>query len=189
MDAEHNPWRTHHIQEVYENPWIRVTHRDVTTPGGSPGIYGVVHFKNQAIGVVPVDQQGHTWLVGQYRYPLDRYSWEIPEGGCPLGTDPLEAAKRELREETGLRAECWEKILDFALSNSVSDETGAIYLATGIEEGESEPEDTERLRLRRIPLHEALEMVTSGEISDAMSIMGLLRAAQYLREGDFKYSP
>jgi len=171
----HNPWRTLSIQEVYDNRWIKVTHREVLTPAGTPGIYGVVHFKNIAIGIVPIDEEGNTWLVGQYRYTLDQYSWEIPEGGCPEGTDPLETAKRELKEETGMQAAHWEQLLDFHTSNSVTDEYGIAYLAKGLSYGKAEPEETEDLQVKKIPLQEAIEMVMRGEITDSLSVMALLK--------------
>lgn len=178
-----NPWKTIQQDIVYENPWIKVSHREVLNPAGNEGIYGVVHFKNLAVGVVPLDESGNTWLVGQYRYTLDRYSWEIPEGGCPVDTDPLDSAKRELLEETGMQAASWEHILDFDLSNSVSDEIGKAYIARDLSFGEAQPEETEDLRVKKIPFSEALEMVYSGEITDSLSIMALLRAKVWLEEG------
>lgn len=171
-------WRTHHTRTSYENAWIRVDHNEVTTPGGSPGIYGVVHFKNLAVGVVPLDDEGHIYLVGQYRYPHDRYSWEIPEGGCPKEEDPLEAGRRELQEETGLTATHWQELLRTDLSNSVTDESGVLYLATGLSHGTADPEDTENLSLRRVPLTTAVEMVLRGEITDSLSQLGILLAAR-----------
>lgn len=168
-----NPWKTLSSKRVYDNPWINVTHREVMNPANKPGIYGVVHFKNLAIGIVPLDEEGNTWLVGQYRYTLDQYSWEIPEGGCPLGTDPVATAQRELIEETGIRAQQWEKILDFHTSNSVTDEAGMTFLARGLSFGASEPEETEALIVRKMPLEQAIEMVWNGEITDALSVMSL----------------
>lgn len=177
-----NPWQTHSRRIVYDNPWIKVSHSEVTNPSGNPGIYGVVHFKNLAIGILPVDKNGDTWLVGQYRYTLGRYSWEIPEGGCPLGEAPLAAAQRELREETGLTARHWRRLLDVDLSNSVSDETGMLFLATGLAQGEAQPEDTEKLKVRKLPLREAIDMVLLGEITDSLSVIGLLHADHLLRK-------
>lgn len=173
-----NPWITHSTRIVYENPWIRVSESQVTNPSGGPGIYGVVHFRNRAIGVLPIDDEGHTWLVGQYRYTLDTYEWEIPEGGCPAGESPLEAAKRELREETGLIAAEYRVLFDnLALSNSVSDERATIFVATGLTQAEADPEETEDLKVRRLPLSEAIAMVRRGEITDSISVMALLAVA------------
>lgn len=168
---EENPWQTISSRESYDNPWIKVRHDDVIRPDGQPGIYGVVHFKNRAIGVLPIDAEGCTWLVGQYRYTLHEYSWEIPEGGGPLDEAPLAAAQRELLEETGLVAKHWELLGRAHLSNSVSDEEALYYLATGLTEGEAQPEGTERLQIRRVLFAEALRMVQSGEITDALSVL------------------
>lgn len=152
-------------------------------PDGQPGIYGVVHFRSIAVGIVPLTDDGQTILVGQYRYPLDVYSWEIPEGGGELGVDPLVSAKRELREETGLMAERWTYLGEAHLSNSATDEAGCIFLAEGLTEGVAEPEGTEELRSRRLPLARAVEMALTGEISDALAVVGLLRAHHFLQSG------
>lgn len=173
-------WQTLARNAVYENAWIKVEHHDVITPSGKPGIYGVVKFKNKAIGIVPVDEDGEIYLVGQYRYTLNEYCWEIPEGGGPIGEDPLEAAKRELREETGLVAAHWKKIGRIHTSNSVTDEEGFIYLAKGLEQGSAEPEDTENLRVKKIPLREAVDMVMRLEITDSLSMCGILMAARLM---------
>ncbi len=177
-----NPWKTLSANTVYDNPWISLSHREVLTPAQTPGIYGVVHFKNLAIGIVPIDQDGNTWLVGQFRYTLNEYSWEIPEGGCPLGTEPLATAIRELIEETGIRAKKWDKIMDFHTSNSVTDEAGIAYIAQDLSFGESEPEETEELIVRKMPLAEAFSWVAAGKITDALSIMALQKVEiMYLR--------
>lgn len=175
-----NPWKTLKKKEIYDNAWIRVQEDDVIRPDGKPGTYTTVSYKNKAIGVLPIDEEGNTYLVGQYRYPLDLYSWEIPEGGCPQGEDPLSAAVRELKEETGLTASKYEVLGRSYLSNSVSDEEATYYLATGLTEGEAEPEGTEDLALRKVPFEQALEMVASGEISDALSILAIYAYAQRL---------
>lgn len=175
IDETHNPWTTHAIHPKYDNPWIKVDEHQVTTPSGTPGIYGVVHFKNIAIGIIPVDEEGYTWLVGQYRYPLGTYSWEIIEGGGPEDIDPLESAKRELLEETGMTSDRWELLIPkMHLSNSVSDEYAMIYLARGLTMGEAQPTETEQLQLKRMPLQEAIEMVRTGHITDAISMAGLM---------------
>jgi len=178
MDERYsNPWQTVESRVVYENPWVRVREDAVIRPDGEPGIYGVVHFKNKAIGVVPIDAEGNIYLVGQYRYTLDCYSWEIPEGGCPEGEEPLAAAKRELLEEVGLEAREWKLLGTAHLSNSVSDEEAFYYLATGLIQREAQPEGTERLGYLCVPFEEAVQMVLNGEITDALSVMGILRYA------------
>lgn len=181
MSEQNNPWKTLKEEIVYQNNWIEVVHKDVLNPNGNPGIYGQVNFKNIAIGVVPVDDEGYTWLVGQYRFPLEEYSWEIPEGGCPVGEEWLDAAIRELKEETGLQAENFEIISKIHTSNSVCNEVAYIYLATGISHGESEPEDTEELVVKRVKLSEAIQMVMENKITDSMSVTGLLKADRILR--------
>ncbi|MGQ9539837.1 MAG: NUDIX domain-containing protein [Armatimonadota bacterium] len=184
LDPTHNPWQTLSSTEVYDNPWISVNEHRVIKPSGGEGIYGVVHFKNRAIGVLPLDDEGNTWLVGQYRYTLGQYSWEIPEGGGSLDEDPLYSAQRELREETGMEAEEWQEILRMHLSNSVTDELAIVYLARRLKQGEAQPEDTEQLQVRRVPFEEAYRMVCTGEITDAISVSAILRVKLMLLDGD-----
>jgi len=178
-----NPWQTLSIEERYDNPWIKITHRKVLNPSGGPGIYGVVHFKNTAIGILPLDKDYNTWIVGQYRYTLEEYSWEIPEGGGPLGTSPLESAKRELKEETGIEAAKWTEILEMNTSNSVTDAYGVAYIAQDLTFGESEPEDTEDLIVKKIPFSELYQMVMDGKIKDALSMVTILKAKALIDEG------
>lgn len=179
-NAFDNPWQTLGSRTVYENPWIQVREDNVVRPDGQPGLYGVVSPKNLAIGVVPLHDDGTVTLVGQFRYTMNEYSWEIPEGGCPLGEAPEAAARRELLEETGLRA---EKLLplggELHLSNSFSDERGYLFLATGLTQGEAAPEGTEQILTRRLPLSAAAELARRGEINDALSVLGLLLAQNY----------
>ena len=172
-----NPWRTNHIEVIYDSPWLRLEEHDAVNPAGHPCNYGKVCFKNQAVGVLPVDEQGNTWLVGQHRYTLDAWSWEIPEGGSPEGEDPADTALRELKEETGLQAEKIELFFELHTSNSVTDEEGFIYIATGLTEGETEFEDTEDIVVRKLPIEEAIAMALKGEITDAMSLAALYRYA------------
>jgi 8-oxo-dGTP pyrophosphatase MutT (NUDIX family) len=172
-----NPWTTLTSRLVYENAWIRVREDQVIRPDGSPGIYGVVQFKNRAVGILPVADNGDIWLVGQHRYPLGRYSWEIPEGGCPASESPEATAHRELREETGLRAERLELIATAHLSNSVSDEVAYIFRASELSLGPSAPEETERLEVRRVSWETAWTMLAEGEITDSMSVIALLQEA------------
>ncbi len=177
---ENNPWKTLRKKVIYDNPWIRLEEHDVINPSGNEGIYGQVHFKNFAMAIVPVDEDGNTWLVGQYRYTLDEYSWEIPMGGGPLSNDPLDSAKRELKEETGLIAEEWVQLMRIHTSNSVTDEVGWVYLAKGLSQGETEFDETEDLAIKKLHLKEAVQMVMDGEITDSISVAGLLKAARVL---------
>jgi 8-oxo-dGTP pyrophosphatase MutT (NUDIX family) len=170
-----NPWQTLSSREAYANPWIRLREDQVINPSGGRGIYGVVEYKNRAIGVVPVDEHGFTWLVGQWRYCHGRYEWEIPEGGCPEGESPEEAARRELREETGLIAVEIEPLLTgVQLSNSTSNEICDLFIARGLTLADAEPEETEKLEVLRLPLAEAVEMARDGRIRDSVSVLALL---------------
>jgi 8-oxo-dGTP pyrophosphatase MutT (NUDIX family) len=170
-----SPWTILDEELRYDNPWISVTEYQVLNPQGGKGIYGKVHFKNLAMGIVALDEEGCVYLVGQYRFPLDCFSWEIPEGGGPVGCDPLESAKRELLEETGLKAACWEKLLGMHLSNSVSDEWSIVYLATGLTQHDAQPEETERLYVKKVPLEEAFAMIDKEEITDSITVAALLK--------------
>ena len=162
---------------AYENPWITLWHDEVTRPDGSAGIYGVVHFQNVAAGVVAIDDRDRVVLVGQHRYTLDSYSWEIPEGGVPEGESPIEGARRELREEAGVEAGSWRELVRADLSNSISDEQAVMFLATDLTVGDADPEPTEALEVRWVPFDEALAMTLDGRITDAMSIIAIQRVA------------
>ncbi|QEC66181.1 NUDIX hydrolase [Panacibacter ginsenosidivorans] len=183
MNEQHNPWQIIDQHDAYDNNWITLTHYNVINPSGGKGIYGKVHFKNTAIGVVPLDRHLNTYLVGQYRFPINRYSWEIPEGGGPLNEDPLDAAKRELMEETGLKAKHWIKILDMYLSNSVSDEGCAIYVATDLSQHTATPEETEQLAIKKVPFDEVYQMVQDGKITDAVTVAAILKTKLMLLDG------
>ncbi|QHL87225.1 NUDIX domain-containing protein [Nibribacter ruber] len=175
-----NPWTTLQTEPKYSNPWISVREDQVINPAGGKGIYGVVSMKNKAIGIIPIDAEGNTWLVGQYRYPLNEYSWEIPMGGGPVELDVLESAQRELKEETGFTAARWTKIARVHTSNSVTDEEGFIFLAEDLTAGETEFEETEDIKIWKIPLAEAVEMAMRDEITDCISVAGLLKAERFL---------
>lgn len=168
-DETNNPFQILSTKQIYKNPWIEVVEHQVLNPKGKPGIYGVVQFQNRAVGVVPYED-GCVWLVGQYRFPLDLYSWEIPEGGSPKGEELIDTARRELKEETGLEADTYEPIVQMHLSNSTTDEYAIVYLARGLKRGASRPEDTEELRVNKVPLEEFFARVESGEITDSMTV-------------------
>jgi ADP-ribose pyrophosphatase len=180
---EINPWTITDSRKVYENNWIGLTEHNVINPSGGKGIYGQVHFKNHAIGILPLDDEMNTWIVGQYRFPLNAYSWEIPEGGGNLNQPILDGARRELLEETGIIADEWIPLLTMHLSNSVSDEKATIYIARKLTIGVAEPEETEELMLRKLPFEEAYQMVMNGEITDSMSVAALLKAKILILEG------
>lgn len=183
--SEPRTWKTLASRRIYENRWIGVTESDVIAPTGAPALYGVVHFKNRAIGVLPIDEDGSTLLVGQARYTTGGYSWELPEGGGPLDQDPLDCAKRELSEEAGLRAERWAILLeDVHMSNSVTDESAYAYLAWDLSPDSTYKKDeTEDLALRRVTFGEALRMAVAGEISDAFTLVMLFKADHLARTG------
>ena len=175
------PWTRLRGREIYDNTWIRVREDDVLRPDGSPGIYGTVHFKNLAVAVVPIDAQGHVILVGQHRYPLDRYCWEVPEGGCPLGRErPGETAERELREETGYRAARWDYLGSLDLSNACTDEVGHLFLARDLEPGPPKPDADEQLDVKEVDFGEAWRMAMEGEITESLTVAALSRARHFL---------
>lgn len=173
--AEENPWKITSEKIVYDNPWINLTEYQVINPSGNPGIYGKVHYKNIAIGILPLDDELNTYLVGQFRFAMGQYSWEMPEGGGALGIAPVDSAKRELLEETGLKAQNWTEIQRMYLSNSVTDELSILYLARDLQQFEAEPEDTEQLIVQKLPFEEVYQMVCNGTITDAMTIAAVLK--------------
>lgn len=181
-----NPWKKLSKKVVYDNPWIKVEEHAVLNPAGNDGIYGTVHFKNIAIGVIPLDQDGYSYLVGQYRFPLDKYSWEIPEGGGKMDIPPLESAKRELEEETGIVAQKWTEIQRIHTSNSVSDELGIIYLAQDLDFKDAQPDEDEILEVKKVHWKEMLQMVLQGEITDSLSVAAIYKLARILEEKDQK---
>jgi 8-oxo-dGTP pyrophosphatase MutT (NUDIX family) len=175
-----NPWKKLSSEVKYENPWVKIIEDKVKNPAGNDGIYGVVHFKTNAIAILPLDEENNTWIVGQYRYPLDSFEWEVVEGGCPEGTLPEDTARRELIEEVGIHAESLELILEMQLSNSTTDEVSYSYIARGLKFVGAEPEEEEKLTIRKLPFEELYQMVLRGEIRDALSVATVLRAKVYL---------
>jgi len=180
-EYELNPWTTLKIKEVYDNPWINVTHRDVLNPSGQNGIYGRVHFKNAAVGIIPLDENYNTWIVGQYRYTIEKYSWEMPEGGGPLAENPIITAKRELLEETGIIAKKWTKIIEIYTSNSVTDEIGIAYVAQDLKFGNPQPEACEKLEIKKLPFTDVVEMIMKGEITDAFTVAAILKTDMLIK--------
>lgn len=178
-----NPWHTKSSKKIYENPWISLTEHQVIHPGGKDGIYGVVHFKSVATGIIPLDRDYNTWLVGQYRYTLNKYSWEIPEGGGALNIDPLLSAKRELREETGIEAKEWTEIMRLDLSNSVTDEEGVVYIAKDLSFYEPDPDDDEDLQIKKLPFSEVHEMAMNGDIKDGLALAAIFKTQHLILQG------
>lgn len=186
---QRGPWRTVKEELRYETPWIAVSHHDIIDPSGRNGIYGVVHFKNLAIGIVPLDEEGNTWIVGQHRYPVDAYSWEIPEGGGRRDIPPLDSAKRELREETGIEAQRWTEILRMDLSNSASDEHAIIYLAQDLSFHAPQPDHDEELAQRKLPFAELYGMVMRGEVLDSLTVAAVMKVRLLMSEGLLPTAP
>ena len=168
-------WKRLKSAVVYDNPWITVFDEKVLNPNGGESQYGRIHFKSKAIAIVPLDEDGNTWLVGQNRYTTDEYSWEVPMGGSDAGEDPIYTAKRELKEETGLTAGKLEQIMRLHPNNSITDEEGFVFVATNLEQGETDFDDDENLQVRKLSLVDAIEMVKRNEITDAISVAALLR--------------
>ena len=184
INEQKNPWTIIDQTTIYDNNWISLIHHNVLNPAGGKGIYGKVHFKNKAIAVVVVDENKDTYLVGQFRFTINEYSWEVPEGGAPWSEDSLEAAKRELLEETGLKAANWVRLGGGYLSNSVTDEYAEYYLATNLTQHEAEPEETEQLVVKKVPLNEAFAMASDGRIMDGFSLLALQKLELMLLKGE-----
>jgi len=183
LPSEKSPWKVLESSSKLDTPWVEVSLHKVLNPAGKEGIYGVTLFKNLAIGILPIDEEGNTYLVGQYRFPMNKYSWEIPEGGGPIGEDPLLSAKRELKEETGIDADHWELIQQMELSNSATNEVAYLYLAKGLHLGESAPEENEQIQVIKLPFSELYERVKSAEITDSLTVAAVLKYRLMQLEG------
>ena len=179
------PWKRTSKREVYDNSWINVSHQEVITPAGTQGVYGVIHFKHYALGIVPLDQHNNTWLVGQFRYALNEFSWEIPMGGGALSEPPLISAQRELQEETGLCGGDWQQLFKIHTSNSVTDEQGYVFMAENLIQAEQHLDPSEGdLIVKQLPFSDAVAMVLRGEITDAITMAALLHVDRLLNERD-----
>jgi 8-oxo-dGTP pyrophosphatase MutT (NUDIX family) len=184
MKTPINTWETLTSELIYESAWIAVNKHQTINPAGNPAVYSVVNFKNLAIGIIPLSEDGYTWLVGQWRYPLEKYSWEIPEGGGPLGEKPIETAIRELKEETGIVATKFEEIMQLHLSNSATDEHAYVFLARDLTFEEAEPEESEDLQVKKVHINEAFEMVMNGDITDAISVAAIFKVKHLIQTGE-----
>lgn len=183
FDETRDPWTRFEQTRLFESPWFTLETQECLTPGGTPSTYSWIHFKSRAVGIIPLHDDGTITLVGQYRYPLNQYSWELPEGGCPEGREMIVAAQMELSEETGLKAERLEPFLEFHTSNSITDEWGQLFLARGLTQGEAHPEDSEELRVRRVSLETLLDEINTGKITDAITIMAAYKLAVWKAQG------
>lgn len=183
MQHEENPWKTLESENMYESAWILVKKHQVLNPARNPAIYSTIHFKNKAIGVIPLDENYQTWIVGQYRYPTNCYSWEIPEGGGNLNVPYVESAARELLEETGIKAEKYTEIMRMHLSNSASDEEAIVFVAQNLSFHEAEPEETEVLQVKKIHFSELFKMVHEGKITDAITIAAVYKTQVLIEKG------
>ena len=180
--SEINPWKTLDKKVHYESAWIRTEEHRVINPAGKAGTYSLTHFKNIAVAVIPLDAENNTWIVGQFRYPTQTFEWEVCEGGCPEGTDPVETAKRELHEECGIISNDLELILEMQLSNSATDEISFTYIARNLTFTESNPEETEQLTVKKIPFSELFQMTMQGKIKDALSVASIFKLNEILKE-------
>lgn len=178
-----NPWTKLDEKLVYESPWISLFHQNVLNPSGNPGTYSIIHFNKLAIGILPLDEDYNTWIVGQFRYPMKTYTWEIPEGGGSRNEEPVDSAKRELLEECGIIANKWDLIQEMQLSNSATDEVALLYIARQLSFTDAQPEENEQLTVRKIPFSELYERVLKGELTDSLTVAAVLRAKLMMLEG------
>ena len=179
-----NPWKINSTKKYYDSPWISLIEHQVTRPKGDPGIYVIAEFKHRAICVLPLDENYNTWIVGQFRLPINEYSWEIPEGGGPFSEEPLDSAKRELMEECGIEAKEWKLIAETYMSNAGTDEKAMIYVARNLSFHQSNPEPTEVLEVQKLPFEELFQMVMRGDVKDAPSVIAVLKAKLLIEKGE-----
>lgn len=176
------PWQDHGSRTVYDNPWLALTEHEATAPTGLAATYGVLRPKNVAVGVLPLHSDGTVTLVGQSRFALMNYSWEMPEGGAPFDEAPLDGAKRELAEEAGLSARIWREVLRMELSNSMTDERAIAWLAWDLVEVPVDPDPTEVIATVRVPFMTLMAEIDRGAVRDAFTVATALRAYHLVRE-------
>ena len=177
-------WQTIKKETVYDTPWIRVYHHNVTTPTGNTSTYGSVHFKVFAIGILVLDEDRNTWIVRQHRYPIDEFVWELPEGGGSRDVSPLESAKRELREETGIVADKWTPLMEMQMSNAATDEYAYLFVAQDLRFEVAQPDADEDLEVKKLPFQELFDRVMSGEIKDSFTVAAVLKTKLLLDRGE-----
>ena len=178
------PWRDAGSTTTFENPWLRLTRHEATAPTGMKADYVVMRPKNLSVGVLPLHADGTVTLVGQQRFALMNWSWEMPEGGAPFDEDPLEGAKRELAEEAGLAAAHWREVLKVEMSNSITDERAMAWVAWELTPVPVAPDPTEIIRVARVPFGDLLKEIQRGSIRDMFTVATALRAYHMAREGE-----
>lgn len=185
LEDEESPWKTISSKKIYENKWMGLKEDKVIMPNGKEGIYAYISSKNGAAAVI-LNEKNEIYLVGQYRYAVDEYSWEIISGAVEKGEDYLTTVKREIEEEAGVTAKKFDLLHgDLQLSNSYTSDRGAIFLARDIEQNESHPESTEKLQIKKVPLDEAIRLICEGKIKDDYTITGIFLAKEFLeKEGN-----
>lgn len=177
-------WRDAGSSVMFENPWMRLTRHEATAPTGLQADYVVMRPQNMSVGVLPIHEDGTITLVGQQRFALMNWSWEMPEGGAPFNEDPLEGAKRELAEEAGLEAVVWHPALKVEMTNSITDERAMAWLAWGLTPVPIAPDPTEIIRVARVPFGDLLRNVGNGAVRDMFTVATVLRAYHMAREGE-----
>jgi 8-oxo-dGTP pyrophosphatase MutT (NUDIX family) len=174
-EEDGNPWVVTAQKRGFENDWFVIDEHEAINPAGKPARYDVIRPRRLAVGVVPLEADGSVHLIGQWRFPLKRYSWEIPEGGAEFGEDAESGVRRELAEEAGVSAGRLVKILEMDLSNSLTDESCVLFLATDLSPAAGEPDDVEVLRRRTAPFGEVLARIQDGRIRDSLTVAAMLR--------------
>lgn len=178
------PWKDHGHSVFFESPWMKLTRHEATAPTGVRADYMVMRPQNMSVGVLPLHDDGTVTLVGQQRFALANWSWEMPEGGAPFDEDPLEGARRELAEEAGLAAAQWRQALKAEMSNSITDERALAWVAWDLTPAPLAPDPTEVIRAARVPFGDLLREIGRGAVRDMFTVATTLRAYHMAREGE-----